>query len=349
MHNSAKRIIKQYHDNQQLYRSLKDDIEDIFSRIIESNHFRISNVAIRIKSEDALMKKITYKNKYHDIKEITDVIACRIITLFEDDVDRIYECVKDNFEIVEYNDKRKKNYDDRIDFGYNSLHLLIKFNNERCQFIEYADYKDLVFELQIRTTLQHSWAEIEHGLGYKSQYEIPKDIRRRLTRLSASLELLDEEFVKIAKEVDEYNKGIVHIEKVLKTDINVNSLVQYVNTSPRINGILERLHTEFQFQFERDSELISQSRLIQRFHYMGYSYINELDDFVENHLKEIEWLSRERVENNRENHVINIYNVLIWISLVMLANEGANDPEDIFTKESIQHFIDIKENMGSHK
>ena len=95
--------------------------------------------------------------------------------------------------------------------------------------IEYSAYKDIIFELQIRTTLQHSWAEIEHGLGYKSQYEIPKDIRRRLTRLSASLELLDEEFVHIAKEVDEYNKGIVHIEKILKTDINVNSLIQYVN------------------------------------------------------------------------------------------------------------------------
>lgn len=349
MHNSAKKIIKQYHDNQDIYRALKHDIEDIFSRIVETHHFRISNMAIRIKSEDALMKKITYKNKYQDINEITDVVACRIITLFENDVDRIYECVKDNFEIVEYNDKRKKNYDDRIDFGYNSLHLLIKFNDERCQLIEYAGYKDIIFELQIRTTLQHSWAEIEHGLGYKSQYEIPKDIRRRLTRLSASLELLDEEFVKIAQEVDEYNKGIVHIEKVLKTDINVNSLIQYVNTSPRINGILERLHTEYQFNFERDSELISQSRLIQRFHYMGYTYINELDDFVENHLKEIEWLSRERVENHKENQRINIYNVLVWISLVMLAIEGSSDPEDIFSKETIERLYSLKDTIEKER
>ena len=349
MHNAAKRIIKQYHDNQDLYRSLKDDIDDIFKRIINTNHFRISNMAIRIKKEDALIKKITYKNRYQDIKEITDVVACRIITLFENDVDRIYECVKENFEIVEYNDKRKKNYDDRIDFGYNSLHLLIKFNDERCQFIEYADYKDIVFELQIRTTLQHSWAEIEHGLGFKSQYEIPKDIRRRLTRLSASLELLDEEFVQIAREVDEYNKGIIHIEKVLRTDINYNSLVQYVNTSPRINSILEKLHTEFQFQFERDSELISQSRIIQRFHYMGYTYINELDDFVENHTKEIEWLSRERIENHNENKKVNIYNVLIWLSLVMLASEGYSDPEDIFSKESIEHLYHLKDTVMKKK
>lgn len=345
MHNSVKEFSSNIMIIQGIYRSLKHDIDDIFTRIIETNHFRISNMAIRIKTEDALMKKITYKNKYQDIQEITDVVACRIITLFENDVDRIYECVKDNFEVIEYNDKRKKNYDDRIDFGYNSLHLLIKFNDERCQLIEYSAYKDIIFELQIRTTLQHSWAEIEHGLGYKSQYEIPKDIRRRLTRLSASLELLDEEFVQIAKEVDEYNKGIVHIEKVLKTDINVNSLIQYVNTSPRINGILERLHSEFQFKFERDSELISQSRLIQRFHYMGYTYINELDDFVENHMKEIEWLSRERVENFKDNQLINIYNVLVWISLVMLANEGSADPEDIFTRESIEHLQNLKKEL----
>lgn len=94
MHNSAKKIIKQYHDNQDVYRSLKHDIEDIFTRIIDTHHFRISNMAIRIKSEGALMKKITYKNKYTDIHQITDVVACRIITLFENDVDRIYDCVK---------------------------------------------------------------------------------------------------------------------------------------------------------------------------------------------------------------------------------------------------------------
>lgn len=349
MDDSARKIIKQYHDNQPTYRALKQDIEDIFTRIIDHDKFRISNVSIRIKSEEALTKKIAYKDKYTDISEITDVVACRVITLFENDVDLFFEQIKDNFEVLEYNDKRKKNYLERIDFGYNSLHLLVKFTDERCQLIEYADYKDMVFELQIRTTLQHSWAEIEHGLGYKSQYEIPKQIRRKLTRLSATLELLDEEFVEIAKEVDEYNNGIVHIEKVLKTDINVNSLIQYVNTSPRVNDILEKLHDEYQFKFERDSELISQVRLIQRFNFLGYNYINELDDFVEKHQKEIEWLSRERVENMHDNKTLNIYSILIWISLAMLASEGSDDPEDIFSNESIEKMFSIKDQIEQDK
>ncbi|MDE6953847.1 MAG: hypothetical protein K2P09_08560 [Erysipelotrichales bacterium] len=343
MDSYARKIIKQYHDNQDVYRSIKDDILDIFERIVETNHFRISNMAIRIKNEEALKKKIIYKNKYQDIHEITDVVAARIITLFENDVDRLFQCIQDNFQVLEYKDKRKKNYDDRIDFGYNSLHLLLKFSDERCQFIEYADYKNIVFELQIRTTIQHSWAEIEHGLGYKSQYEIPKNIRRRLTRLSATLELLDEEFVYIAKEIENYNKGLVHIEKILKTDINANSLMQYVNTSPIINGILETLHNEFHFEFERDGELISQSRLIQRFHYMGYTYIHELDDFVRDHVKEIEELSRQRIIDHNEKERVNIYNVLVWISLVMLVREGLRDPEDIFSEEIIEGLSRFKQ------
>lgn len=78
---------------------------------------------------------------------------------------------------------------------------------------------------------------------------------------------------------------------------------------------------------------------------MGYTYINELDDFVENHLKEIEWLSRERVENFKDGQRINIYNVLIWISLVMLANEGSADPEEIFTRESIERLQELKDTL----
>ena len=30
-----------------------------------------------------------YKNKYQHIEDVTDVVACRIITLFEDDVEKL--------------------------------------------------------------------------------------------------------------------------------------------------------------------------------------------------------------------------------------------------------------------
>lgn len=62
-------------------------------------------------------------------------------------------------------------------------------------------------------------------------------------------------------------------------------------------------------------------------------------------MKEIEWISMERVENYKDNQTINIYNVLLWISLVMLAEEGSADPEEIFTRESIERLQKIKERI----
>ena len=68
--NYSAKIIDQYHENAAIYRSMVHDINDIFSRIIKKNHFRISNYAVRIKTEDSLKRKIEFKNKYHDINDI---------------------------------------------------------------------------------------------------------------------------------------------------------------------------------------------------------------------------------------------------------------------------------------
>ena len=63
-------IIQQYYDNQSLYRSLKHDITDIIENIITKNNIKISNFAIRIKTEDALRRKICLKHKYKDVNDI---------------------------------------------------------------------------------------------------------------------------------------------------------------------------------------------------------------------------------------------------------------------------------------
>lgn len=328
-------IIRQYYDNKELYEELKGDLEDILTSILKRNSFKISNMSIRIKREDTLKRKIIYKNKYKDIKQITDIVAARIIVLFENDIDRLYECIKSNFDVVEYNDKRKKNYDDRIDFGYNSLHLLLKFTDTRCQLVEYSKYKDIVFELQIRTIVQHSWAEIEHGLGYKSQYEIPKDIRRRLTRISATLELLDEEFVAIKKELEDYNNGIEHIEKVMKTDINVHSLIQYRHNSKELNHIFDYIVNKYQLKVYEDQRLISELRLVKRFHVLGYSTIQELNQFILEYQEDIKSIADSLLEYLAIDS-INYYNIYVWISLVLLAKDGLNDPENVLENELIK-------------
>jgi hypothetical protein len=63
-------------------------------------------------------------------------------------------------------------------------------------------------EIQIRTLLEHTWAEIEHDLGYKSTEAVPHPVRRRFSRLAGLLELADSEFVEIRRTMVEYARDL---------------------------------------------------------------------------------------------------------------------------------------------
>ena len=99
--------MSEYHQKLDVYQKLSLDVNDIINTLLEVNHIKISNMAIRIKTEEALRNKAMYKNKYAHLDEITDILGVRIITLFENDVDTILELLENTFEVCEIVDKRK--------------------------------------------------------------------------------------------------------------------------------------------------------------------------------------------------------------------------------------------------
>ena len=61
-------------------------------------------------------------------------------------------------------------------------------------FTEWKKFSGIKFEIQIRTVLQHAWSAISHKLEYKTVNDVPKKMRRQLFRISALLEIGDQEF-----------------------------------------------------------------------------------------------------------------------------------------------------------
>ena len=60
----------------------------------------------------------------------------------------------------------------------------------------------------MRTVLQHAWANMNHDAGYKSGVEIPKIYTRDMSRLAGMLELVDDEFSRIRREITDYRRKV---------------------------------------------------------------------------------------------------------------------------------------------
>ena len=61
-------------------------------------------------------------------------------------------------------------------------------------------YEGMICEIQVRTILQHAWAEMEHNIQYKSDQEIPLDLKKRFSALAGLLEIADREFQRIQQD-----------------------------------------------------------------------------------------------------------------------------------------------------
>ena len=182
-----------------------EDLASIVKRVLEEalkrRGIKVHSVQARAKEPASFGKKAVQPSevdptqpKYpHPLEQITDLAGIRIITYFPSTLDEIDRMLADEFRIVERSDKGAELIEDDR-FGYQSIRYLVKFTSLRSRLPEYEPFVDAIAEIQVRTILQHAWAEIEHDIQYKSASAIPVEIRRRFMALAGMLELADREF-----------------------------------------------------------------------------------------------------------------------------------------------------------
>lgn len=202
-------ILDEYRERQQEFEQIKNVVIDTLRQRLENNHIVVAGLEGRVKTEKSLTGKLELKGyKYRILDDITDIIGVRIITFFSDEVDVISALVERIFEIDWENsvDKRKMLEIDR--FGYMSLHYICRIPASLCTDPTIPQLNTTRFELQIRSALQHVWANMQHDTGYKSDVEVPVEHQRSLNRLAGILELADEQFSRIRKEINDYRRNV---------------------------------------------------------------------------------------------------------------------------------------------
>jgi ppGpp synthetase/RelA/SpoT-type nucleotidyltranferase len=134
-----------------------------------------------------------YLNPY---SEITDAVGIRILVPLGTDLAPVSTVLKRTYLMEE--ELHRGEEEGHIDVpGYRSLHFLVRLKDEDAADVDFREFSDMVAEVQVRTTLQHAWATLQHDLMYKTERPPSPAIRRRLIALAGLLELADREFVSV--------------------------------------------------------------------------------------------------------------------------------------------------------
>ena len=189
-------INKYISEQMSTYRLLSEKTKEYLSSILSSKGIVPHSITSREKAPEKLREKIAGEGEVYDgqLNSITDLAAVRIIAYFPSDVDKIVPLIKKEFKIDPAHSMDKRLSSDPAIFGYASVHLVVEFRPEMVKLPDYALFNKMKCEIQVRTILQHAWAEIEHDIVYKSPGDIPFRVRRRFAALAGLLEIADREF-----------------------------------------------------------------------------------------------------------------------------------------------------------
>ena len=131
-------------------------------------------------------------------RDITDQVGLRVITYVHSDVQAVVDLLDDQVAVHDDRDLGEETASEGR-FGYASRHLLVGLHPEQEGRPEHRALRGRQAQVQIRTVLQHAWAEFEHDIRYKGSIpeEHVPEFDRRFTLAAGLLELADREFTAI--------------------------------------------------------------------------------------------------------------------------------------------------------
>lgn len=326
---SDKDVEKYYNENVGLYSSFLIRLEQKITNELHNKDCKYIKIESRIKKLESLIKKVKQK-AYTDLaKQFTDFAALRIIAKNETNVDKICKYIEETFKIDKANsiDKRKLLDDNKV--GYLSVHYIVSFPTRALKSsVENQPYKGLKAEIQVRTALQHAWADITHDSVYKEGIQVPKTIKRKINLISGLLELADQEFVNLEDEMRKFNDEIKKNEGIGACGIDNFTL----------NILMQSLFEGYYFL-----DVVQSIKEIKEF---GISTISEFNNLINKDL--IDYFKKEKAFRTYDGIVRNI--LIISNAEKYFKCENSCKEVSEFSRKMYENFglnmLELKEKFG---
>ena len=235
-------IMEDYRKSKDDFIRLGDIVHEMLREIASDAGILVMGIEHRVKGEKSLEGKL-YKNGdwYQKFDDLTDILGARVICYFGDDVDKFGKLVESAFTIDWENSSDKRALLKADTFGYLSLHYICSLPEDKGYPEELCGKR---FEIQIRTMLQHAWSAINHDLGYKSKFGVPREVTREFARLAGLMEIADDEFIRVRDTMNNYTETI---REKIKSDcagdvlIDIVSINEYMQLNKKMQSFIAEI------------------------------------------------------------------------------------------------------------
>ncbi len=258
-------------NNISTFESLTKTVVSTTKNLLQDAGIDFLSVEGRTKTIDGINEKIIRKSYFNPRKQLTDISGIRIVAFCETDVDKICSILESTFCVDKDNSLNKDDLMKVDQVGYRSVHYVCDLGEHRSSLPENMKFHGLNFEFQIRTILQHAWAELAHDGNYKFSGKLPKHIERQLYLYAGMLEIADKGFDSLTREIDEYSKNVRAEAKEGNFNFDINS----ISLKEFFDEWVEE--EQFPLEYDENSALID---LIEELNLFGLENLDDIKSII---------------------------------------------------------------------
>lgn len=206
------------------HQDLTNTVVTIIENLLRKEGIDYLAVSGRTKDITSIKQKVQRKGYKDPERQMTDISGVRVIVYLESDVAKVSRIIEASFRIDRENSSNKDTALSPDQNGYRSVHYVCDLGPTRGDIAEYSHLGGLKVEIQVRTVLQHAWAELSHDRKYKFFGKLPQAMERQLFLFAGMLEVADKGLDNLSAEMDEYLASVEDKSAAGNLDIEVNSL-----------------------------------------------------------------------------------------------------------------------------